>query len=203
MAGIPWRDYAPLVLIGLTAVVLAIGGYRFFSGGEEVVESVTPPTTLAPNTIPTTEAPASADTTAAGSGSPVVPRSDAAAAATPEVEDDNLNALFAAEPLLFESNSNTLVPSSVALLDSAAELLKQSPDLRLEVAGHTDSRGTEFSNQRLSLLRAEAVIEALQLRGVTNELTPVGYGESQPVVFPEATADDLQANRRIEFIVLG
>lgn len=117
--------------------------------------------------------------------------------------DDVLNALFAEEPILFASGTAEIVEGSFPTLDEAAELLLLYPDARLEVSGHTDTRGPAESNQTLSEKRALAVVVALRERGAANELVPVGYGESQPLFTPDDTADLQQANRRIEFRTLS
>lgn len=72
----------------------------------------------------------------------------------------------------------------------------------MEVAGHTDSQGGEDGNRKLSQARAEAVISALGARKVlTRNLTPKGYGESQPIAEND-TDKGREANRRIEFVLL-
>ena len=113
-----------------------------------------------------------------------------------EVES-SLNAL---EPIQFASGSALVEPASEAILDEAAELLIANPDVALEIGGHTDSVGGEDSNQTLSQARAETVLVALQARGVTNELTAVGFGERRLKVDPDDNdAEAQRTNRRIEF----
>ena len=99
----------------------------------------------------------------------------------------------------FQSGRATILSDSFELLDNIAGLVISCPNARFEVAGHTDSDGSEASNQRLSVARAEAVIDYLTRAGVdTTRLVAVGFGESKPVA-----ANDTQANkalnRRIEF----
>lgn len=123
---------------------------------------------------------------------------------SPEVVEsgDAEAALNALEPIQFASGSAEILPESAGVLDEAAAVLTANPDLALEVGGHTDSRGDDASNQALSEARAQAVVAALGERGVTNELTPVGYGETRLKENPDDTAEQQQANRRIEFRVL-
>ena len=116
--------------------------------------------------------------------------------------DTVLNRLFAAEPILFESGTAEISASSSNTLTDAAELLLLYPDARLEIGGHTDSRGSTEINQTLSEQRAQAVLDALRSRGVPNQLTAVGYGETQLVVSPDDTPEAQQLNRRIEFRTL-
>ena len=93
------------------------------------------------------------------------------------------------------------------MLENAAEILQQFPDANVEIGGHTDSLGPEEANQVLSQNRADAVLAALRNLGVANQLSAVGYGESQ-LLFPDDKGDTpekleaRQANRRIEFRTL-
>ncbi len=113
-----------------------------------------------------------------------------------------LNELVQLEPILFESGTDVIIAESQATLDEAAEILKSFPEAAVEVGGHTDSRGDDASNQSLSQLRADAVVAALQARDVTNDLTSVGYGETQLKENPDDTPEQQQINRRIEFTLL-
>ena len=72
----------------------------------------------------------------------------------------------------------------------------------MELAGHTDSQGSEDGNQVLSQARAEAVLSALRERRIlTENLVAKGYGESQPIA-DNGTEEGREANRRIEFVLL-
>lgn len=90
----------------------------------------------------------------------------------------------------FDFDKSTLRPDAVSILGEAAEILKRYPDLRVEVAGHTDSKGTDAYNQKLSERRATAVYDYLTSQGVAaSRLTgPIGYGESRPIA-PNTNAD--------------
>jgi len=95
----------------------------------------------------------------------------------------------------FASNSST-VPSPNAGLDAAAEELKKDPDRKVKVEGHTDSEGSEASNQALSERRANATRDYLINKGAKPEqVTATGYGESQPIA-DNATAAGRAQNRR-------
>ncbi len=83
----------------------------------------------------------------------------------------------------FDFDKSNLRPDAVAILSEASEILKRYPDLRVEVAGHTDSKGTDAYNQKLSERRATAVYNYLTQNGVDASRLqgPIGYGESRPI----------------------
>ena len=105
----------------------------------------------------------------------------------------------------FDFDKSTLRPDAIAILSEAAEILKRYPDLRVEVAGHTDLCGADAYNQSLSQRRSQAVYDYLTSNGVdaSRLVGPVGYGESRPL---EPTAQTLpgcksERNRRTELNV--
>jgi OOP family OmpA-OmpF porin len=83
----------------------------------------------------------------------------------------------------FDFDKATLRPDAVAILDQAVEILGNHPQMRVEVAGHTDSIGTEQYNQGLSDRRARAVYDYLTSHGVDpgRMSGPTGYGELRPI----------------------
>ena len=102
-----------------------------------------------------------------------------------------------------------LVPSlkaptadSVAILDQAVDTLKRYPNVRVEVDGHTDSKGTDAYNQKLSERRAHGVYEYLTAHGISaSQISGErGFGESQPIDTND-TAAGRQRNRRVELKV--
>jgi OOP family OmpA-OmpF porin len=104
------------------------------------------------------------------------------------------------EGVNFDSDSARLRPESIAVLDSAAATLREWGEVRVEVAGHTDSVHSDAYNLRLSQRRAEAVRAFLIDRGVAAaRLTARGYGESQPVA-DNGTAQGRSKNRRVELV---
>lgn len=105
----------------------------------------------------------------------------------------------------FETAKATLLPESGPILDVVGEMLTRWPELRIEIGGHTDSRGSAAYNQRLSEARANAVLEYLTAHFKTlraEQFTARGYGESKPLV-PNTNALNLAKNRRVEFVVLN
>jgi outer membrane protein OmpA-like peptidoglycan-associated protein len=102
----------------------------------------------------------------------------------------------------FEDAKAVLLPESRAILDVVAQSLVANPEVRLEVAGHTDSRSPADYNLWLSRARAEAVRAYLIERGVAaDRLVAKGYGFTRPVA-TNATAEGRARNRRVELIRL-
>lgn len=104
------------------------------------------------------------------------------------------------EGVNFDSDSARLRPESLAILDNAAATLKEWGEVKVEVAGHTDSVNSDAYNLRLSQRRAEAVRAYLIKQGVAaDRLTAKGYGEPSPVA-DNKTAAGRYKNRRVELI---
>ena len=98
----------------------------------------------------------------------------------------------------FETGRSALTRNSYMVLDAVAASLLVNPDIRIEIAGYTDSTGTKFSNLRLSQARAVAVRFYLARKGVTPaRMTAKGYGASGYIA-PNSTAAGRAQNRRVE-----
>jgi outer membrane protein OmpA-like peptidoglycan-associated protein len=105
--------------------------------------------------------------------------------------------------VLFDFNRATLRPGAEAKIGQIATILKQYPDHKISVEGHTDSIGSNAYNQRLSEQRAAAVAKALVAGGVeASMISSRGFGRTQPVA-SNKTAEGRQQNRRVEIVVLG
>lgn len=103
--------------------------------------------------------------------------------------------------VLFDSGKSTLKAGAFATVDRLAQALKQSPNRKLTIEGHTDSVGAEDFNMQLSENRAQAVKSALVSRGVPDsQISAVGKGEGFPVASND-TAAGRQQNRRVEVIL--
>lgn len=108
----------------------------------------------------------------------------------------------ARDPIAFQTGSPDLTPESATTIQRIAQLMVDNPTTRIEIGGHTDSDGEPEANEALSLVRAEAVVNALIAAGVeADRLVAVGYGDALPVASNE-TGEGKAQNRRIEFLLL-
>ena len=107
---------------------------------------------------------------------------------------------FVTNNILFDTGKATIKPESEPEIDKVAEYMKANPTARFEVQGHTDSQGSDKVNDPLSQERAEAVVKALEAKGVDPfNLRAVGKGSHEPVADNSTDAGRAQ-NRRVEFI---
>jgi len=102
----------------------------------------------------------------------------------------------------FASNSSDLSPAFFDVLNSVGKVLAEFEQTVVEVAGHTDSTGSDSYNQALSERRATSVSSYLRGQGVIEQrLITLGMGESRPVA-DNNSASGLQANRRVEITMV-
>lgn len=107
------------------------------------------------------------------------------------------------ENVFFEFDSFQLQKRSQVELNKVTEFLEKNPEVRIELAGHTDSKGDDAYNKELSAQRAQAVYKYLRAKGIAaNRLEYAGYGEEKPVTTNETEAGRA-LNRRTEMIILG
>jgi OOP family OmpA-OmpF porin len=107
------------------------------------------------------------------------------------------------EGINFKTGSNTILPGSYGTLDRAVAVLKEFTDVRLEISGHTDSRGKADYNRDLSQRRADAVKNYFIANGIDGgRLTSVGFGLDRPIC-DNTTAAGRAKNRRTEFRLIS
>jgi outer membrane protein OmpA-like peptidoglycan-associated protein len=164
--------------------------------------------------------------TPAASASPPAPPSESAAeSSTPDADKDgvsdavdlcpdspagsSVNALgcpagtgIVLEGVSFDSGTAVLTSESRKNLDQISAILKQVPQIIIEVAGYTDSVGEAKRNLNLSVLRSETVVKYLTDQGVAAaQLTAKGYGSENPIA-DNTTQEGRRKNRRIELHLL-
>lgn len=123
-------------------------------------------------------------------------------------EVDEGTMLTLPEDILFDFDSSELRPEADEEIDKLVQLAEETDEL-MTIIGHTDSRGADDYNQKLSEERAQAVVDALVNKNVAEDrLEAIGKGASEPIA--ENTHSDgsdnpegRQKNRRVEVIVHG
>jgi outer membrane protein OmpA-like peptidoglycan-associated protein len=111
-----------------------------------------------------------------------------------------------AADVLFDFDKATLRPEAEPALQMVAAVLKSYPKATIAIDGHTDGKGGDSYNQKLSERRADSVRQWLAANGVTTRMSIRGLGKSQPVapnVKPDGSDDPVgrQKNRRVEITV--
>lgn len=109
----------------------------------------------------------------------------------------------ATQGILFDTGSERIRPESTPTLKEIGQMLREHPELRLAIEGHTDNVGQDASNQGLSEKRAAAVKQHLETAcGIdAARLEAKGLGASQPVA-PNDSPEGRQQNRRVELVRL-
>jgi len=105
--------------------------------------------------------------------------------------------------IFFAFDKAILRDESTSELERLTKLLNDVPTLKIEISGHTDSKGADVYNQKLSERRAHAVVDYLVAAGIVKDrLTYKGVGEAEPVATND-TDEGRQENRRTEFKVIA
>lgn len=117
----------------------------------------------------------------------------------PEIKEEVVQRInYAAQNIYFASGKYTLLSKSFKGLDEVAQIMKDNPDTKLDIEGHTDNTGSDALNQKLSENRAGAVKAYLVKKGIDeSRLSAAGFGPTQPVA-DNKTAAGRQKNRRVE-----
>lgn len=105
--------------------------------------------------------------------------------------------------IFFDFGSDTLRPESFPELQRVAGLLRDNPQMMIQIGGHTDNVGSDQANVSLSQNRAEAVREYLLKQGFPQQrISARGYGRARPIA-PNDTESGRSQNRRVEFTILA
>jgi OmpA-OmpF porin, OOP family len=115
----------------------------------------------------------------------------------------NINKLLSDKKITFERRSTTVTEDSYSTLTKISQILKDNQNIKIEIAGYTDSRGENALNKQISQKRANSVKDVLVSLGVSaDRLTAVGYGEEFPLVKDDENGLS-EINRRVEFNIIG
>ncbi len=105
------------------------------------------------------------------------------------------------ESIHFETGKANLEPESLPTLKKILEMMKNNPDIKIEIDGHTDSTGSKEFNMKLSLERANAVKSWLVMNGISeSRIETKGFGDTRPIA-DNSTPEGRRKNRRTEIII--
>ncbi|MDH5379862.1 MAG: OmpA family protein [Cyclobacteriaceae bacterium] len=103
--------------------------------------------------------------------------------------------------VLFKRGTADFLPGTTSALNSVVELMKDNPNLKIELSGHTDNTGIAKKNVKLSQARVKVVKKYLVQQGVSkNRITGIGYGGDKPIA-SNRTEATRKLNRRVEFTI--
>jgi len=126
-------------------------------------------------------------------------KAQAAAKSTKE----KITKLLQIENIEFKVSKDSLTSKGKTTVDKLATILAEHPNIKVEIAGHTDSDGSAIFNQKLSQARVDTAKARLIEKGIDpTRLTARGYGESKPLA-PNTSDENKQKNRRVEINIQG
>lgn len=121
-----------------------------------------------------------------------------------EVEAIQANKEIVINNIYYDFDKAILKPESKVELDKLVVVLKENPNLKVEISSHTDNRGNAAYNMDLSQRRAQSVVDFLVDHGVKKDrLIAKGYGKMRPIIKEAKTEDDHALNRRTSFTIIG
>jgi outer membrane protein OmpA-like peptidoglycan-associated protein len=108
------------------------------------------------------------------------------------------------QPIYFEYNQSNITAQGAEELDKLVKVMNQYPNMVIDAKSHTDSRGSDSYNLKLSDRRAKATVQYIVSKGISKErITGSGMGETQPKVpCTECTEEEHAQNRRSEFLII-
>lgn len=100
----------------------------------------------------------------------------------------------------FDTGKSVIKPESQPVIDQIVQMMKENPDLKIGVEGHTDNVGSPASNKTLSEARAKSVVSAIVAKGISaDRLSPAGFGQDKPIA-DNTTEEGRAKNRRVELV---
>lgn len=131
---------------------------------------------------------------------------DGGLALTPEKKPEQISEIIDLKPIGFELNSAQLTADAKLELDKVIDVLNKNPEMKIEIGAHTDCRGSESGNLRLSEKRAASTLKYIRA-GISNpeRIDGKGYGETQPLsncACGDCSKEDHDSNRRTEFRIV-
>ena len=119
------------------------------------------------------------------------------------MEKIKLQQTFVVENINYDYDKWDIRPEAALELDKIVQFLQDNPTITIELSSHTDSRGDDTYNLKLSQKRAESSKTYIVSKGIkAPRISSKGYGETKPLIADAATEEDFQKNRRTEFKVI-
>jgi len=113
-----------------------------------------------------------------------------------------VNRAIEVKDIFYDYDKYNIRPDAAIRLDTLVQTLQDNPKINIELSSHTDQRGKDAYNLKLSQQRAEAAVDYIVSKGIDRRrITAKGYGETRPIVKNPKTEADYQRNRRTEFKV--
>ena len=123
-----------------------------------------------------------------------------AAKPAPSEIKPEVNKPIVLENIFFETAKAALLPASFPSLDKLADWLQKNPSAEIQIAGHTDNKGNEEENKKLSFDRAKSVKDYLVSKNSINKIEISGFGSTKPVSSNDSEGGRSK-NRRVEFTI--
>lgn len=124
-------------------------------------------------------------------------------ASTPNEIQLVINRILSNNKITFQRRSTKITDDSYSTVEKVAKILMDNPTLKVEIAGHTDSRGKKSLNKEISQNRANGVKDVLVSLGISkNRIKAVGYGEEFPIAVDDENGLS-EINRRVEINIIG
>ncbi|MDP2971726.1 MAG: OmpA family protein [Deltaproteobacteria bacterium] len=136
-----------------------------------------------------------------GPPAPVPPKPPPVPAPTPTPAPPKAPVIL--DPVYFDPNKTNISPAAAKALDRSGTILKENPQIKVEIGGHTDPAGPEKVNQKMSEKRAQSAKKYLTDKFciAENRLVTNGYGSTKPVA-DNKTEEGRSKNRRVEFRII-
>jgi peptidoglycan-associated lipoprotein len=113
-----------------------------------------------------------------------------------------VNKAIEVKDIFYDYDKSNIRPDAAIRLDTLVQTLQDNPKINIELSSHTDQRGKDAYNLKLSQRRAEAAVAYIVSKGISpTRITAKGYGETRPIVKDAKTEEEYQRNRRTEFKV--
>ena len=108
------------------------------------------------------------------------------------------------QPIYFEYNKSNITAEGAEELDKLVKVMNEFPNMVIDAKSHTDNRGADNYNLRLSDRRAKSTVQYIVSKGIAkNRITGSGMGETQPkVACTDCTEEQHAQNRRSEFLII-